>query len=171
MLTYRRIDNLEVIGYSNADFAGCTDSQRSTSGYVFTLASGAISWRSCKQTITTSSTMYAEFIACYEAVGQAVWLKFFIPSLRVVDSISKPLTLYCDNKAVVFFSHNNKSSGAAKHIDLKYRVVRERERVQDRTINLEHISTKKMLADPLTKGLSPNVFQEHVADMGLLEIF
>jgi hypothetical protein len=128
MLTYKRIDNLEVIGYSNADFAGCTDSQRSTSGYVFTLASGAISWRSCKQTITTSSTMYAEFIACYEAVGQAVWLKFFIPSLRVVDSISKPLTLYCDNKAVVFFSHNNKSSGAAKHIDLKYRVVRERER-------------------------------------------
>jgi hypothetical protein len=127
MLTYKRIDNLEVIGYSNADFAGCTDSQRSTSGYVFTLVIGAISWRSCKQTITTSSTMYAEFIACYEAVGQAVWLKIFIPSLRVVDSISKPLTLYCDNKAVVFFSHNNKSSGAAKHIDLKYRVVRERE--------------------------------------------
>jgi hypothetical protein len=128
MLTYKRIDNLEVIGYSNADFAGCTDSQRSTSGYVFTLASGAISWRSCKQTITTSSTMYAEFIACYEAVGQAVWLKIFIPSLRVVDSISKPLILYCDNKAVVFFSHNNKSSGAAKHIELKYLVVRERER-------------------------------------------
>jgi hypothetical protein len=128
MLTYKRIDNIEVIGYSNADFAGCTDSQRSTSGYVFTLASGAISWRSCKQTITTSSTMYAEFIACYEAVGQAVWLKIFIPSLRVVDSISKPLILYCDNKAVVFFSHNNKSSGAAKHIELKYLVVRERER-------------------------------------------
>jgi hypothetical protein len=128
MLTYKRIDNLEVIGYSNADFAGCTDSQRSTSGYVFTLVIGAISWRSCKQTITTSSTMYAEFIACYEAVGQAVWLKIFIPSLRVVDSISKPLILYCDNKAVVFFSHNNKSSGAAKHIELKYLVVRERER-------------------------------------------
>jgi hypothetical protein len=44
-----------------------------------------------------------------------------------VDSISKPRTLYCDNKAVVFFSHNNKSSGAAKHIDFKYLVVRERE--------------------------------------------
>jgi hypothetical protein len=74
----------------------------------------------------------------------------------VVYSISKPLTLYCDNKAIIFFSHNNKSSGVAKHIDLKYLVVRER--VQDHTINLEHISTKKMLADPLTKGLSPNMF-------------
>jgi hypothetical protein len=79
----------------------------------------------------------------------------------------KPLILYCDNKASVFFSHNNKSSGAAKHIDLKYLVLRGR--VQDHTINLEHISTKKILVDPLTKGLPPNIFQEHVADMGLLE--
>jgi hypothetical protein len=101
------------------------------------------------------------------SVGQAMWLQNFIPDLRVVDSISKPLTLYCDNKASVFFSHNNKSSGAVKHIELKYLVLRGR--VQDHTINLEHISTKKILADPLTKGLPPNIFQEHVADMGLLE--
>jgi hypothetical protein len=51
---------------------GCVDSQRSTSGYIFTLTNGAISWRSCKQTIMTSSIMYAKFIACYEDVGQAV---------------------------------------------------------------------------------------------------
>jgi hypothetical protein len=69
MLTYKRIDNLEVFGYSDADFVGCADSQRFTSGYVFTLVSGAISWRSCKQTITISSTMYAELIACYEVMG------------------------------------------------------------------------------------------------------
>jgi hypothetical protein len=131
MPMYKRTDNLEVIGYSYVDFAGCAGSQKSTSGYVFTLVSEAISWRSCKQTITTSSTMHTKFIACYEAVGQAMWLKNFIPDLRVVHSISKPLTLYCDNKAVIFFLHNNKSSGAAKHIDLKYLVVRER--VQDRT--------------------------------------
>jgi hypothetical protein len=85
----------------------------------------------------------------------------------VVDSISRPLTLYCDNKVIVFFSHNNKSSEAAKHIDLKYLMVRER--VQDHTINLEHISTKKMLQDPLTKGLPSNIFQEHIVGIGLLE--
>jgi hypothetical protein len=69
MLTYKRTNNVEVIGYSDTDFVGCVDSQRSTSGYVFTLTNGAISWRSCKQTIMTSSIMYAKFIACYEAVG------------------------------------------------------------------------------------------------------
>jgi hypothetical protein len=69
MLTYKKTHNHEVIGYSDADFVGCADSQKSTSGYVFTLTNGVISWKSTKQRITTSSTMYTEFIACYEALG------------------------------------------------------------------------------------------------------
>jgi hypothetical protein len=49
----------------------------------------------------TSSTMYAEFLACYEAVGQTMWLKKFVSDLRVVDSIERPLKLYCDNEPAV----------------------------------------------------------------------
>jgi hypothetical protein len=85
----------------------------------------------------------------------------------VVDSIHKPLKLYCDNNPAVQYAHNNKLSGAAKYIDIKYYVVKDK--VRDQIINLEHISTGKMLADPLTKGLPPNVFREHVAGMGLRE--
>ena len=75
---------------------------------MFTLAGGAISWKSWKQSIVTSSTMYAEFIACYEATGQAIWLKKFVPGLRVVDGIERPLKIYCDNEPTVFYYHNNK---------------------------------------------------------------
>ena len=167
MLTYKRSDNLEVIGYLDADFAGCVDTKKSTSGYIFTLAGGAISWKSSKQTITASSTMQAEFVACYEATGQATWLKNFIPVLRVVDSISGPLTLYCDNQLAVLYSSNNKSSGAAKHIDIKCHVVKDR--IQDQTIDLKYINTKFMLADPLTKDLPPSIFRDHVAGTGLVE--
>jgi hypothetical protein len=63
------------------------------------------------------------------------------------------------------YAHNNKTSGAAKHIDIKYYVVKYK--VRDQIINLEYISTVKMLADPLTKDLPPSVFKEHVAGMGL----
>ena len=111
--------------------------------------------------------MYAGFVACYEASGQVTWLKKFVPELKVVDSIERPLKLYCDNEPAVFYAHNNKSSGAAKHIDIKFYVVKEQ--VQDQTICLQHIRTNKMLADPLTKGLPPNVFREHLAGMGLRE--
>ena len=76
--------------------------------------------------------------------------------------------MYCDNETAVFYAHNNKSSGAAKHIDIKYYIMKNK--VRDNVISLEHIRTEKMLADPLTKGLPPNVFKEHVAGMGLREI-
>ena len=79
-MTYRRSDSLHIVGYSDSDYAG--DDRKSTSGYVFTLAGGAISWKSLKQTITTLSTMYAEFIACYEATGQVNFLKKFIPGFE-----------------------------------------------------------------------------------------
>ena len=85
----------------------------------------------------------------------------------MVAGINKPLTLFCDNQDAVFLSSNNKSSGAAKHIDLKYLVVKDR--VQDQTIKIQHISTKLMIADPLTKGLPPNLFREHIASMGSME--
>jgi hypothetical protein len=65
------------------------------------------------------------------------------------------------------FDAHNKSSGAAKHIDIKFYVVKEQ--VQDQTICLEHIRTNQMLVDPLTKGPPPNVFREHLAGMGLRE--
>jgi hypothetical protein len=62
-LTFRHTDHLEVVGYSDSDFAGCVDSRKSTSGYIFLLVGEAISWRSNKQTIVATSTMEAEFIA------------------------------------------------------------------------------------------------------------
>ena len=83
----------------------------------------------------------------------------------MVDDIHKSLKLYYDNEPAICYAHNNKLSGAAKHIDIKYYVVKDK--VRDHVISFEHISTEKMLADPLTKGLPPNVFREHISGMGL----
>ena len=116
MLTYRRSDQLEVTGYSDADFANCLDSRKSTSGFVFMLAGGAISWKSAKQSLIASSTMEAEFVACFEATNQALWLRNFISGLGVVDSIAKPLKIFCNNTAAIFFSKNSKYFSGSKHI-------------------------------------------------------
>ncbi|KAL5545114.1 hypothetical protein UlMin_008898 [Ulmus minor] len=94
MLTYRRSDQLEIIGYSDSDFAGCQDSRRSTSGYIYLLAGGAISWRSAKQTLITSSTMDAEFVACYGASNHGIWLRNFVTGLCVLDGIERPLKIF-----------------------------------------------------------------------------
>ena len=162
---YRRTDNLEVIGYSDSDFAGCIDSRKSTSGYIFMMASGAVSWRSAKQTLTATSTMEAEFVSCFEATSHGVWLKSFISGLRIMDSIFRPLKIYCDNSAAVFMAKNNKSGSRSKHIDIKYLAIRER--IKEKKVVIEHVSTELMIADPLTKGMPLLKFKDHVAKMGL----
>ncbi|RVX12008.1 Copia protein [Vitis vinifera] len=164
-LIYRRTNNLKVVGYSDSDFAGCVDSCKSTSGYIFILAGGVISWKSVKQTLTATSTMEVEFISCFEATSHGVWLKSFIFRLRIMDSISRPLSIYCDNLVVVFMKKNNKSGSRSKHINIKYLAIRER--VKENKVVIEHISTELMIVDPFTKDIPPLKFKDHVVNMAL----
>ena len=91
---------------------------------MYLLAGQAISWKSAKQSIIATSTMEDEFVACFEAIVQTNWSWNLISGLRVVDSIAKPLKIYCDNSAVVFFSKNEKYSKGAKYMELKYFAVK-----------------------------------------------
>ena len=88
--------------------------------YIFMMAGGVVSWKSDKQTLTTSSTMEAEYVACYEACCHVMWMWNFISALGVADFISKLLKLFCDNSAVVAFSKNTRNISCSKHIDVKF---------------------------------------------------
>ena len=166
MLTYRRTSNLEIVGYSDSDYAGCKDTQKSTFGYSFFLADGAISWKSGKQSVITTSTMEAEFIACFEATVQSLWLRNFINGLSIIGIIAKQMRIYCDNAVAVFFSKNDRYTKGAKHMDLKYLSVKEE--VQNQRVQIVHIGTHDMIVDPLTKGLAPKTFIDHISKMGVV---
>ena len=66
------------------------------------------------------------------------------------------------------YSKNNRSSSKSKHIDVKFLVVKEI--VQSLQVSIEHISTNSMIVDPLTKGLPPKVYHEHVTHIGVVHI-
>lgn len=171
MLVFRRIEKheLEVIGYSDASYKSDYDDLKSTSGYIFMMAGGAISWKSVKQSLTATSTMQAEYIAVHEATGQALWLRNFLLELKVVDFVQRPLKIFCDNAAAVFFAKNNKSSTASRNINVKYFAVRES--IRDDEIEVIKIGTLSQLADPLTKAIVVAPFQNHASNMGVAEDF
>ncbi|XP_038978292.1 secreted RxLR effector protein 161-like [Phoenix dactylifera] len=105
-------DNLRLSGYSDADWSGDLDERKSTSGYVFLLNNGAISWRSKKQICTALSTMEAEFIACSATVQEAVWLRRFLQSLGVIVSAAEPVTVHCDSQAAIAYVKDPKYHGS-----------------------------------------------------------
>ncbi|CAL9017000.1 unnamed protein product [Prunus brigantina] len=165
VLCYHYVDSLDLVCYSDADLGGCVDDRMSTSGYMFILAGGAVSWRSKKQTTRSVSTMESEYIGCFEAARQCVWLKNLIHSMKIVKSIERPLKLYCDNSSTVFFAKNNKRSDASRLLDIKYLTLQDK--VRDGVIDIEHLGTLHMIADPLTKALHVTAFQRLVPKMGL----
>ena len=166
MLTFWRTGTLEVVGFSDSDYASYVDDKKSTSDYIFMMAERVVSWKSVKHTLTAFSTMETKYVACYETTCHAIWLQNFISALEVIHSISRPLKLFYDNSANVSFFMNTRSTSRFKHIDVKLFFVKEK--VAESLISVEHTPTTIILADPLTKGLPICVFQEHVTRMRLL---
>ena len=141
------------------------DENKSTTCYIFKLAGGAVSWKSEKQKSIASSTMQAELVACFSAATQAIWLQNLIKELTVFDFVNRPIQLYCDNNSAVLFVNNDRGLKGSKHMEVKYLTIKEK--VQTGDIAVEHISTDDMIADSLTKGLHPCIFDRHVINMGL----
>uniref|UniRef100_A0ACD5Z493 Uncharacterized protein n=1 Tax=Avena sativa TaxID=4498 RepID=A0ACD5Z493_AVESA len=141
--------NLQLQGYTDADWQGDPDDRKSTSGYIYTLAGGAVSWCSKKQDSVALSSMEAEYIAASEAVKEGVWLREFLASLNIVESASSPVTVYCDNQAAIKVSKDPKFHSRSKHIEGRYHYIRD---VINRlkTVRLDFLPGVDMLADPLT---------------------
>lgn len=94
----------KFVGYSDADYAGCIDSRRSTSGFIFLHLGCAVNWGSRRQQCTALSTTEAEYIAASNASKEAVWLRRL---LIQIDSLpSGPVRLMCDNESAIRLVHN-----------------------------------------------------------------
>ena len=116
-------ENLTPIGYIDSYFQSNLDFKKSTSGCVFTLGGGAISWRSVKQSCIADSTMEAEYVAACETTKEAIWLKKFLSDLGVVRMEQVPITLFCDNSGMVAQSKDPMNHKKGKHIERKYHII------------------------------------------------
>ena len=120
---------------------------------------------SVKQSLTVMPIMDVEFVSYFKATSHGIWLKSFISSLRVMDSIFKPLRIFYDNLTVVFIAKNNKNESQNKHIDIKYLAIREC--IKENKVVIEYISIELIIANPLTKRMPPMMFKDHVVQMRL----
>ena len=153
-------------GFVDSDFAECEDSRRSTTGWVFTLAGGPISWNSQRQKTVATSTLDAEYVAGAEAAKEAIWIRNFINDLGIPGIYVKSVPLYIDCNSELRLTRNPEFHSKSKHIDVKHHFIREK--VDDGVISTERVSTKDNLADVLTKALPRDTHEDLVTRMGLL---
>lgn len=159
-------DDLILRGFVDADWAGCLDTRRSTTGYVFQLNGTAVVWSSKRQQTVACSTVEAEYIAVSEAAREGVWLRYLLREVGTMQSA--PTVVHCDNKGAIRLALNPGTHHRTKHIDIKHHFIREL--IDDDVISLEYIQSKRQLADILTKGLPKPRHIENTAELGLKEL-
>ena len=141
--------DLQLQGYCDADMAGDLDTRKSTSGYVFTIAGGAVSWCSRFQKIVALSTIEAEYISATEASKEAIWLDRLAKELGMLANTP---VLGCDSQSAIYLAKNAMFHARTKHIDVRYHFIRQV--LEDGLVTLTKIKTQDNPADVLTKSLA-----------------
>ncbi|GJY48211.1 zinc finger, CCHC-type containing protein [Tanacetum coccineum] len=124
----------------------------STSGWVFLLGGGAISWASKKQTCITGSTMESEFVALAAAGKEAEWLRNLIHEIPIWPKPIAPISIRCDSAPIMAKAYSQIYNGKSRHLGVRHSMIREL--IMNGVISIEFVRSQKNLADHLTKGLA-----------------
>ncbi|CAL8999958.1 unnamed protein product [Prunus brigantina] len=146
---------VNLVGYSDVDWAGCSDDRKSTSEGVFYVGNNLVAWHSKKQNSVSLSTAEAEYVAAESCCTQLLWMRQMLEDYGLTQSC---FLIYCDNMSAIDISKNPVQHSRTKHIDIRHHFIRDR--VEDKILSLEFVPFEKQLADILTKALD---FQKHVS--------
>lgn len=160
-LTFR--GNNGLVGYTDSDYAGCVNTRKSRTGFVFTISGAAVSWSSKLQSVTAQSTAEAEYIAAAAAAREAVWLKRLCADAGL--KVPQGVPLLIDHQAALAMAIQGTESSRTKHIAIPYHFLRDA--VAREQLNLFYVPTDKNTADLYTKPLPELKFVYHRTNLGL----
>jgi hypothetical protein len=114
--------NITVLGYSDSNCAEDREDRRSTSGYVYRLGKGAISWKSKKQATVSLSSTKAKYKSMSDSCKESLWLRQLLAELHL--RVKEPITLHVNNTGAEALAKNPQHHSCTKHIHAQFQFVR-----------------------------------------------
>ncbi|GJX58529.1 hypothetical protein Tco_0289919 [Tanacetum coccineum] len=164
-LWYPKDSGFELKAFADADYAGCHDTRRSTSGSAQFLRHRLVSWSSKKQKSTAISTTEAEYIALSGCCAQILWMR---SQLRDYGFAFNKIPMYCDNQSAIALCCNSVQHSRSKHIDIRHHFIKEQ--VERKVVELYFVETKYQLADIFTKALPRERFATLLPLLGVKQM-
>jgi hypothetical protein len=163
-LWYPMGSTFDLIGYSDADWAGCKIDRKSTSGTCRFLGISLLSWASKKQNSVALSTAEAEYIAAGHCCAQLLWMR---QTLKDYGYKLSKVPLLCDNESAIRMADNLVEHSRTKHIDIRYHFMRDHQQRGD--IEIAYVNTKNQLADIFTNPLDEKTFSKLRNELNILD--
>ena len=163
-LWYPKGTHIDLLSYSDADWAGCTIDRKNTSGTCHFLGFALVSWFSKKQATVALSTAEAEYISAASCCAQVLWM---MQTLKDLGLCYDHVPILCDNTSAINLSKNPILHSRTKHIEIRHHFLRDH--VQQGDITLEFISTNDQLADIFTKPLALERFSHLRRGLGIID--
>ncbi|MCO5601662.1 hypothetical protein L7F22_055785 [Adiantum nelumboides] len=149
---YRQIEastELQLSGFTDADWVGSVCDQRSTRGFIFSLGSVAITWSSKKQPTVSLLSTEVEYRGAAVAACEVAWLELLLGDLGI--QVQRPVVIHCNNLSTIQLARNPVFHAKTKHIEVHYHFIRER--VLDGSIDLTFVRKDEQVANIFTKAL------------------
>ncbi|XP_071714860.1 uncharacterized mitochondrial protein AtMg00810-like [Rutidosis leptorrhynchoides] len=127
-----------LVSYTDADWGGCPDTRRSTSGYCVFFGNNLVSWSAKRQPTVSRSSAEAEYRGVANVVSESCWLRNLLLELHC--PISKATIVLCDNISAIHLSGNPVQHQRTKHIEMDIHFVREK--VARGQVRVLHIPTR-----------------------------
>lgn len=158
--------SLKLCGFADSDWARCSETRKSVTGFCVLLGSSLICWKSKKQNTVSRSSTEAEYRALASLSCELQWLQYLFHYFLI--QFPQPASVYCDSKSAIYLAHNPTFHERSKHIELDCHVVREK--ILSKLLHLLPISTVAQLADVFTKSLHSPAFNSNLSKLGLCSI-
>jgi hypothetical protein len=163
-LWYPTGSTFDLIGYSNADYAGCKIDRKSTSGTCQFLGRSLVSWASKKQNSVALSTAEVEYIVAGHCCAQLLWMR---QTLRDYGYKLSKVPLLGDNESAIHMADNPVEHRHTKHIDIRYHFLRDHQQKGD--IEIAYVNTHNQLADIFIKPLDEKTFSKLRNELNILD--
>ena len=144
--------------FSDADWAGCTETSKSTTGWIIRVGGSTVAWYSKRQGSVAQSSCEAEYVAAAAAANEVVWWRRLLSDFG--HGGTGPTKLYCDNKAATVLARHSGRFEATKHVGLRLHVLRRYQELK--AIDVQWLPARHQLADIMTKNTEPKLFR-HLA--------
>ncbi|KAJ9567646.1 hypothetical protein OSB04_003612 [Centaurea solstitialis] len=153
-----------LVAYSDADWAGCPNTRRSTLGFCVYLGDNLVSWSSKRQHVVSRSSAEAEYRGIANVVAETAWLRNLL--LELCCPLSRATVVFCDNVSAMYLASNPVQHQTTKHVEIDLHFVRERVAIGH--VRVLHVPSAYQYADIFTKGLPATLFLDFRNSLNIL---